>query len=132
MIGGDKGVVERGAACRHAPDDEALALITINPAKQLGIEARVGSIEVGKDGDIAIFNAHPLSIYAIPQKTIVEGKVKFDIDQDADDMRLLVNPDTEVEDVLLMDRHDHERCLEGAMLNELLQSTQAQEASEKH
>ncbi|MCA8968076.1 MAG: amidohydrolase family protein, partial [Planctomycetes bacterium] len=45
-------------------DDEALALITINPAMQLGIANRVGSIEVGKDGDIALFNAHPLSVYA--------------------------------------------------------------------
>ena len=96
-------------------DDEALALITINPAKQLGIEERVGSIEVGKDGDIAIFNAHPLSIYSIPQMTIVDGIVKFDIDENPDDMRLMVNPEDEVGEVLLLDKHDHERCLEGAM-----------------
>ncbi len=102
-------------------DDEALALITINPAKQLGIENRVCSLEVGKDGDVAIFNAHPLSIYAIPQKTIVDGTLKFDINNDADDMRLLVNPDTAIEDVLVLEQHDHERCLEGAMLNDLLE-----------
>ena len=103
-------------------DDEALALITINPAKQLGIENKVGSIEVGKDGDIAIFNAHPLSIYAIPQKTIVDGVVKFDINQDADDMRLLVDPERKVEDVLILDNHDHEQCMEGAFLNNVLES----------
>ncbi|RLD22173.1 MAG: amidohydrolase [Bacteroidetes bacterium] len=74
-------------------DDEALALITINPAKQLGIEERVGSIEEGKDGDIAIFNHHPLSIYAIPQMTIVDGVVRFDIDGDADDMRISIDPE---------------------------------------
>jgi imidazolonepropionase-like amidohydrolase len=74
-------------------DDEALALITINPAKQLGIEQRVGSIEEGKDGDIAIFNHHPLSIYAIPQMTIVDGIVRFDIDEDEDDMRISVDPE---------------------------------------
>ena len=82
----------------------------------------LGYQEVGKDGDIAIFNAHPLSIYAIPQKTIVDGNLKFDINKDADDMRLLVDPDTAVEDVLLLDQHDHERCLEGAMLNNLLET----------
>lgn len=73
-------------------DDEALALITINPAKQLGIEDRVGSIENGKDGDIAIFNHHPLSIYAIPQMTIVDGVVRFDINDD-DDMRINIDPE---------------------------------------
>ncbi len=102
-------------------DDEALALITINPAKQLGIEHQVGSIEVGKDGDIAIFNAHPLSIYAIPQMTIVDGKIKFDIKNDADDMRLMVDPEQAVDETLLYGDHDHERCLEGAMLNDLLE-----------
>ena len=95
-------------------DDEALALITINPAKQLGIEQRVGSIEVGKDGDLALFNGHPLSIYSIPQMTIVDGMVRFDINEDSDDMRLLVNPETAVDEVLILDGHDHHRCLEGA------------------
>ncbi len=87
-------------------DDEALALITINPAVQLGIQDRVGSIEVGKDGDIAIFNAHPLSIYTVPQKTIIDGIVKFDIDNDSDDMRLMVDPESTVEETLFMDAYD--------------------------
>jgi imidazolonepropionase-like amidohydrolase len=73
-------------------DDEALSLITINPAKQLGIESRVGSLEVGKEGDIAIFKGHPLSIYAVPMVTIVDGLVRFDREKDADDMRLMVDP----------------------------------------
>ncbi len=76
-------------------DDEALALITINPAIQLGIADRTGSIEVGKDGDVAIFKNHPLSIYAVPQKTIVDGTVRFDIDSDPDDMRIDVDPSEE-------------------------------------
>lgn len=101
-------------------DEEALALITINPARQLGIEKRVGSLEVGKDGDVAIFNAHPLSIYAIPQVTVVDGLVRFNIDDDADDMRLLVDPEDAIDETLMLDKHDHERCLEGAMLNDLL------------
>ncbi|MEO1255749.1 MAG: amidohydrolase family protein, partial [Bacteroidota bacterium] len=66
-------------------DDEALALITINPAEQLGIEDRVGSLEVGKEGDVAIFKNHPLSIYALPMVTIVDGIVRFDRENDPDD-----------------------------------------------
>ena len=74
-------------------DDEALALITINPAMQLGIDAMVGSIETGKDADIALFSNHPLSIYAIPQMTIVDGIVRFDREKDPADMRLYVDPE---------------------------------------
>ena len=90
-------------------DDEALALITINPAKQLGIEDRVGSIEVGKDGDLALFTAHPLSIYAIPQTTIIDGRVYFDRDRDPDDVRLQVDPEAAVDIAVLHEKHDH--CL---------------------
>ncbi len=95
-------------------DDEALALITINPARQLGIDDRVGSIEVGKDADLAIFSAHPLSIYAIAQQTIVDGLVRFDIDKDPDDMRLAVDPEAAVETATLWDRSDHHQCLREA------------------
>ena len=63
-------------------DEQALAMITINPARQLRIDDRVGSIEVGKDADLAIFNHHPLSVYAVVQKTIVDGEVLFDLEKD--------------------------------------------------
>jgi imidazolonepropionase-like amidohydrolase len=59
-------------------EEQALELITINPAKQLRIDDRVGSIEVGKDADIAIFDHHPLSVYAVAQTTIVDGEIYFD------------------------------------------------------
>lgn len=92
-------------------DNEALRLITLNPAIQLGIEDRVGSLEKGKDGDIAIFSAHPLSVYAIPQMTIVDGVVRFDINEDDNDMRMSVDP--EDTDAMFLDYdHDH-RCMEG-------------------
>jgi imidazolonepropionase-like amidohydrolase len=95
-------------------DDEALALITINPAKQLGIENRVGSIEVGKDADIAIFKSHPLSSYTIPMVSIVDGIVRFDREKDQDDMRLYVDPKQEIEIATFEDRnHEHESCMEG-------------------
>jgi len=62
--------------------DEALKLVTINPAMQLGIDKRVGSIEVGKDADLVIYNHDPLSAYAVVQKTFVDGRVLFDRDKD--------------------------------------------------
>ncbi len=62
--------------------DEALKLVTLNPAIQLGIEKRVGSIEVGKDADLAIYNRDPLSAYAVVQKTLIDGRVYFDRQRD--------------------------------------------------
>jgi imidazolonepropionase-like amidohydrolase len=62
--------------------DEALKLVTINPAMQLGVDKRVGSIDVGKDADLVIYNHDPLSAYAVAQKTIVDGRVLFDRDKD--------------------------------------------------
>jgi imidazolonepropionase-like amidohydrolase len=64
--------------------NDALKLITLNPAIQLGIDNRVGSIEVGKDADLAIFNHDPLSVYAVVQKTLIDGKVYFDRQRDID------------------------------------------------
>src|SRR6266699_2640011 len=62
--------------------DEALKLVTINPAVQLGIDKRVGSIDVGKDADLVIYNHDPLSAYAVAQKTIIDGRVLFARDKD--------------------------------------------------
>ena len=59
-------------------EEEALKLVTLNPAIQLGIDSRVGSIEVGKDADLAIWNAHPLSVYARVEQTFVDGELLFD------------------------------------------------------
>ena len=63
-------------------EDEALRTITINGAIQLGVSNRVGSIEVGKDSDVAIWNANPLSVYASVDKTFVDGEVFFDRQKD--------------------------------------------------
>ena len=58
--------------------EEALKMVTINPAMQLGIDKRVGSIDVGKDADLVIYNHDPLSAYAVVQKTLIDGRVYFD------------------------------------------------------
>ena len=63
-------------------EEEALALVTINPAKQLGIDSRVGSIEKGKDADLVLYQGHPLSAYSRVEKTFVDGKVYFDVEGD--------------------------------------------------
>ena len=60
------------------PEEDSLKMITINPAKQLGIDKRTGSIEQGKDGDIVIWTAHPFSVYSRVDVTMIEGEVYFD------------------------------------------------------
>jgi imidazolonepropionase-like amidohydrolase len=62
--------------------NDALKLVTLNPAIQLGIENRVGSIDVGKDADLAIYNHDPLSVYAVVQKTLIDGQIYFDRQRD--------------------------------------------------
>ena len=61
----------------NVPEDQALAMITINPARELGLDRRLGSIEVGKDADIAIFNAHPFDGFARCEIALVDGEVLF-------------------------------------------------------
>lgn len=62
--------------------EEALKLVTLNPAIQLGIDNRVGTIDVGKDADLVIYNHDPLSAYAVVQKTLIDGRVYFDRQRD--------------------------------------------------
>src|SRR6185503_13763315 len=58
--------------------DEALALVTINPAKQLRIDNRVGSLEPGKDADVVVWNHHPLRSYAIADRVYIDGQKYYD------------------------------------------------------
>lgn len=59
-------------------EDDALRMITLNPARLMGIDRRVGSLEVGKDADVAIFSAHPFSPDARVEMTLVDGVAYFD------------------------------------------------------
>lgn len=63
-------------------ETEALKMVTINPAKILRLDKRTGSIKVGKDADLVLWNNHPLSIYARPDYTIVEGTIYYSTDSD--------------------------------------------------
>jgi len=61
-----------------ATEDEALKMITLNPAWIVGVDDRVGSIEVGKDADLVIWDGYPLSSYGIPEKVLIDGDTYFD------------------------------------------------------
>lgn len=76
--------IEAAKAMRYGglTEEQALKLVTINPAIQLGIQDRVGSLEVGKDADLAIWNGHPLSVYSRVDTTFIDGDVFFDRQQD--------------------------------------------------
>ena len=63
-------------------EEEALAMVTINPAKQLAIDNRVGSIEAGKDADLVLYDKNPLSNYTKVQKVWIDGSQYFDRDND--------------------------------------------------
>jgi imidazolonepropionase-like amidohydrolase len=62
---------------------EALKLVTLNPAKILHLDDRMGSIKTGKDADLVLWTDHPLSVYAMPSKTFVDGIVYFDKEKDS-------------------------------------------------
>ncbi|HEY2722693.1 MAG TPA: amidohydrolase family protein [Chitinophagaceae bacterium] len=63
-------------------EEEAFKMVTLNPAKALHVEDRVGSIKVGKDADLVLWSDNPLSVYAKANKTIVDGIIYFDRDHD--------------------------------------------------
>lgn len=64
-------------------EEEALKLVTLNPAKLLGIDKQVGSLEVGKDADLVIWSDNPLSMYARVKMTFIEGARYFDMERNA-------------------------------------------------
>ncbi|MGA7447489.1 MAG: amidohydrolase [Terriglobales bacterium] len=64
-----------------ATEDEALKMITINPAWIIGVDDKVGSIEVGKDADLVIWDGYPLSSYGVPEKVLIDGEIYFDRQQ---------------------------------------------------
>ncbi|HLK29795.1 MAG TPA: amidohydrolase family protein [Puia sp.] len=66
----------------NVAETEALKMCTLNPATMLHVADRVGSIKVGKDADVVLWNDNPLSVFAKPEKTIVDGIVYFDVEKD--------------------------------------------------
>ena len=62
-------------------EEDAWKFVTLNPAKMLHIDDKVGSIKIGKNADLVVWDNHPLSIYAKAEKTIVDGIVYYDAAQ---------------------------------------------------
>jgi len=77
---------EAGKAVKYGgvSEEEALKMVTLNPAKALHVDNKVGSIKVGKDADVVLWSEHPLSIYAKSLYTIVDGTVYFDREKEAE------------------------------------------------
>lgn len=64
--------------------EDAWKMITLNPAKLLHLDTRMGSLKVGKDADVVVWSGNPLSVYTKVETTIIDGVIYFDIEQDAE------------------------------------------------
>jgi imidazolonepropionase-like amidohydrolase len=73
----------------NVEEEQALRMVTLNAAIQLGIDKRTGSIDVGKDADLVIFSQHPFSVYTVPEMTFIEGEVYFDRKKDIEEREQL-------------------------------------------
>ncbi|WP_372767334.1 amidohydrolase family protein [Lutibacter sp.] len=87
-------------------EEEAWKLVTINPAKLLHIDARVGSIKVGKDADVVLWSDNPLSIYAKAEKTLVEGVIYFDIERDLQLREQIKNERNSLINMMLIEKNN--------------------------
>ncbi|MGY3054267.1 imidazolonepropionase-like amidohydrolase [Pedobacter sp. UYEF25] len=67
----------------NVPQEAAWKFVTLNPAKMLHVDKQVGSLKPGKDADVVLWSANPLSIYAKAEKTFVDGALYWDIEKDA-------------------------------------------------
>jgi imidazolonepropionase-like amidohydrolase len=76
---------EAGKAVQYGAtsEEDAWKMVTLNPAKLLRVDDRVGSLKTGKDADVVLWNGHPLSVYSRAEKTWVDGILYFDVQQDA-------------------------------------------------
>jgi urease alpha subunit len=70
-------------------EEDAWKMVTLNPAKMLHVDNKVGSIKVGKDADLVLWSDNPLSVYAKPLYTLVDGTIYFDIEKDESNRKLI-------------------------------------------
>ena len=80
-------------------EEDAWKMVTLNPAKLLHIDDKVGSIKVGKDADLVLWSDHPLSVYSKAEKTLIEGVTYFDIQRDS---KLRASIQNERDELILM------------------------------
>jgi imidazolonepropionase-like amidohydrolase len=86
-------------------EEEAWKFVTLNPAKLLHIDDKVGSIKIGKDADLVLWNDNPLSIYAKAEKTIIEGVVYFDKQKDEAHRLAIAKEKNEIMGQLLLEKN---------------------------
>ena len=82
-------------------EEDAWKFVTLNPAKLLHIDKRVGSIKVGKDADIVLWTDHPLSIYSKAEKTVIEGAIYFDLEKDKAMRKAIINEKNKLSNMLI-------------------------------
>jgi imidazolonepropionase-like amidohydrolase len=90
----------------NVSEEDAWKFVTLNPAKLLHIDDKVGSIKVGKDADIVLWNDHPLSIYAKAEKTLIEGVVYFDLQKDEQQQVAIAKERNELIGQLLLEKNN--------------------------
>ena len=86
-------------------EEDAWKFVTLNPAKLLHIDNRVGSIKVGKDADVVLWSDHPMSVYAKAEKTIIEGVTYFDIERDKNSRKAIKKEKSELISMMMKDKN---------------------------
>lgn len=85
-------------------EEEAWKTVTLNPAKMLHLDDRLGSIKAGKDADLVLWTDNPLSIYAKPEKTIIDGTIYFDLDTKEQSEKAVADEKNRLVQVLLAEK----------------------------
>jgi imidazolonepropionase-like amidohydrolase len=86
-------------------EEDAWKFVTLNPAKLLHIDDKVGSIRTGKQADLVLWTDHPMSIYTKAQTTMIEGTIYFDLDRDAQLRRNIQNERNELMNMMLVEKN---------------------------
>lgn len=86
-------------------EEDALKFVTLNPAKLLHLEDRVGSLKEGKDADVVLWSDHPLSVYTKAEKTIIEGVTYFDIERDKQMREAIQKEKSELINLMLQEKN---------------------------
>jgi adenine deaminase len=66
----------------NVSEEDAWKFVTLNPAKLLHIDDKVGSLKAGKDADIVLWSSHPMSVYSIAEQTYIDGRLYYSLVQD--------------------------------------------------
>jgi imidazolonepropionase-like amidohydrolase len=86
-------------------EEDAWKFVTLNPAKLLRLDNRVGSLKEGKDADVVLWTDHPLSIYAKAEKTIIEGVTYFDLEKDMQMREAIKKEKSQLVNLMLQDKN---------------------------